>query len=883
MKLRHSLHRLPLLLPLVLGVGSGSASAQIVAGGTNGPEIRKALPVVPSAGGALPSDLPVRKAIPIGVIPGEAIPVGKAIPAGTPSRPTPPSTAPTAPTALVPSATTVPPVVPRTSPDASGTIRLAPSTAGSDPAAAATAQLAIADGLYARKEVAVAVPEYEKFLIMARKADPAREKALYRLGECQRQMGSFAAAQISFLTLVKEFPSGPFVPPASYRLGELLEKNGEHSQAAERFAVAAKGASDPMVRLAALHNEALSLEASGKAGEATGLHRQVCDFKAPEGTENPYRLPSLLRLASLSASGNDSAGALRIYREVLEAGVTGDLLGETLMKAAALEEQAGNTSEAAKLYTRAASSGESRWQAAASVGALRIAARSGNDAEILKASENALRVDHDNIPEILLIQANSLRKSGKPAKALEDYDRILREFPTSKAASEAPYQRLLALKSCGKGGLEQEIDSFLLTATDPGERARAKLLKAEETLRAARYKEAADLYHNLQAADFPPATRGDISYKEAWALLQSGDRPAAKQGLERFLKDYPEDDRAPAALAQKALLEQQDGKLEEALAGFTQLSERYPKSKERELALQQKALILGQLQRNPEMVAAFSLLLTDYPQSKAAPQAHYWKGWAALADKDYAGALTELDAARKGDAAQFGERASLRILLCDYSLDRPADAMKEAMSLKPALIPPEVAQWLGLRAMKEGSPQKAERFLKPLVREGAPGAQDPELLSTLSSALTAQGRYKEALPLASACLKLARDPASRARALIAAAQIQKALGNFQEAAAQADEAMLLQPEGPVNAEARLLAGDLLAARKDFLGAAKAYMTVAVLNDDPAVTPRALTLAADAYRRGGNSVEAQKAEDELHNRFPSSPQASPSPRTHLSQP
>ena len=185
--------------------------------------------------------------------------------------------------------------------------------------------------------------------------------------------------------------------------------------------------------------------------------------------------------------------------------------------------------------------------------------------------------------------------------------------------------------------------------------------------------------------------------------------------------------------------------------------------------------------------------------------------------------------------------------------------------------------------MKEGSPQKAERFLKPLVREGAPGAQDPELLSTLSSALTAQGRYKEALPLASACLKLARDPASRARALIAAAQIQKALGNFQEAAAQADEAMLLQPEGPVNAEARLLAGDLLAARKDFLGAAKAYMTVAVLNDDPAVTPRALTLAVDAYRRGGNSVEAQKAEDELHNRFPSSPQASPSPRTHLSQP
>lgn len=837
----------PLLLPaIVFGAECIHALAQFPPAPSVSPEIRKALPAgINQSTNAIPA-VPVRK----------ALPVAETVPTATPPR----------------SAATLR-TGPSSAPDASGTIRLAPSSITPDPLATAAAQLAVADGFYARKEVAAAVPEYEKFLIMAEKGNSSREKALYRLGECQRQMGSSAAAQASFLSLLRDFPSGPFVPAASYRLGELLEKQGEHQQAADRFAVAAKGASDPMVRLAALHNEAISLEEGGNAQDAQGLHRQVCDFEVPEGAENPYRIPSLLRLAGMATAAKENAKALQLYHQVLDAGVTGDLLGETALKAAALEELSGNAAEASKLYTRITSAGEGRWQAAAAVGALRIAALSGNDAEILKACDNALRNDHDNTPEILLMQASALRKTGKPGKALEDYDRILREFPSSKAAARAPFQRLLALKACGNPALEQEIDSFLVVATDPGERARAKLLKAEETLRAGHYKEAAALYHDLPLADLPNSNRADISYKEAWALLQSGDRDAAKGGLEKFLTDYAGDERAPAALAQKALLEQQDGHFEEALAAFNRLAETYPKATERELALQQKALILGQLQRNSEMVAAFSLLLTDYPKSKAAPQAHYWKGWAALNDKDYAVAITELDAARRGDAAQFGERATLRILLCDYYLDHPAEAQREAMGIKPTLIPHEVAQWLGLRAMKEGSPEKAERFLKPLVREGASGAQDPELISTLSAALSAQGRYKEALPLATAALKSARDPASRAKGLLAAASIQKALGNFQDAAAQADEALLLQPEGPVNAEARILSGDLLAARKDFLGAAKAYMTVAVLNDDPTVTPRALTLAANAYRLGGNLAESQKALEELRSRFPSSPQAS----------
>ena len=852
--LRHA--PLPFLLLLLATEAFSRVCAQVAE-----PEVRRALP----AGTPLPDDL---------------IPVRRALPAGPSSRetpfPSPPPTPRATTSGTVSRPSTAAPAVPEASrnPDSSGPETLPPSResiriAPSDPAAEAAAQLAEADGLYSRKQAEQAVPAYEKYLVMVPSSDPAREKALYRLGECQRQMGSKAAAEVSFQTLLKNFPGGKFVPASSYRLGELLESDGDHAAAAECFAVTAKGASDPLIRLAAKHNGALCLEQAGQSAEAERLFAEVAD--SPSGSENPYRIPSILGLAAAACRANDHARALALYRRVLDLKPSGDLLHDTAIKAARIEADQGHTGEAAKLYRQVAEAPDSgRWKAPASLALLRLAANGSDDAGILKACNLALASDRENTPEILLIRANSLRRTGNPRQALADYERILREFPGSKASADAPFQRLVALNLLGSPTLDTEIDSFLATATDPGQRARARLLKAETTLRAGHYKEAAALYHDLPEADLPPSQIPDIRYKEAWANLQSGDRNAGIAGLGRFLEKFPKDDRAPAALAQQAILHQQGKEFDQALADFTLLADAYPKAPERELALQQKALLLGQLQRNPEMVATFRDLLRDYPSSKAAPQAHYWIGWAALGGKDYAGALSDLQAAREGNPKDFGERAGLRLLLCHYSLDQGAEAEKEAMKLKPSLIPPEVAAWLGQSAMKQGSPEKAERFLLPLVKQGGSAAQDPAILRTLATALISEGKQKEALPVATACLKLSRDPSERAAALLATAAIHRSLGEGKEASAQVEEAMLLQPEGPLNALARILSGDLLSDRKDHLGAAKAYMTVAVLSDDPVLTPKALILAAEAYGRAGNLLEARKAIDELHGRFPNAP-------------
>lgn len=808
------------------------------------PEVRRALPVTSPP--QIPA-IPVMKALPVSTPAPDAGNLPKPLSSPSPERVTNPVNEPQS-------------------------IRIAP-TATRDPEELVAAQLSLADNLFARKQSEAAVPEYEKFLIMASKNSQGKDRALYRLGESQRLMGSTTAAEATFRKLVESSSQGEFTTSAAYRLGEILEDRGDTPAAADNFALAARGAVDPSIRDTAIFREALVREKIAQSEQAERA-RALLTSLAEGNPSGSFKMQALMHLATKDTELGKHEQALEWYQRILStppAQATPEALSEVALKAALLDSELGKTEEASKLFEKVAASKDSgKWGNIAALAAVRLAAQSGNDQAVLALSGRALSGDPDEKPEILLLRANALRKLGKNTQALADYDAVLKEFPGSKAASLAPFQRLLSLYALRKPELVTEIDEYLLTASDPGDRARAQLLKAEETLRNGKYTEAAAIYHGIQTDALPPGSGPDILYKETWALIQADNKAAAAEALDRFLAAYPDDTRVPTALAQRGQLRQQQKDFAGALADFNRLQQQYPKAPERELALQQKSLILGQQQENEAMSETFALLLSEYPKSKAGAQAHYWIGWAALEKKDYPKAVTELSRAREADPKQFGERSGLRILLAEYYQNHVTEAAREAAALKVSLIPPEVGEWLGMKCMESGDYAKAERFLLPLVREGLPGASDPEIQSTLASALIAQGKFREAQVPAAACLKLSHDPTSRARALLVAAAIQNSMKKFQEASSMADEAMLLQPEGSINAEARILSGDILAARLDFASAAKAYMTAAVLYDDPDITPKALAKAVNAYQKAGNQAEAAKSAEELRKRFPNAP-------------
>jgi TolA-binding protein len=836
-------------LPLLLAVVS--AAAQNAAE----PEVRRALPVAVS-----PSPVQVMRALPVNAPPSPS--------------PLPPASA----AAPQESQRVASPISATPAEGIAGSIRLAP--ADSDPAAAANAQLAEADRFFAGKEAA-AVPEYEKFLVMAPKDHPGREKALFRLGESQRLMESNAAAEETFRSLLKSFPSGTFRPAAAFRLGELLDARGASAEAAGLFGIAAGTAAAPEVRQAAVFRQASCLEKTGRPAEADRLFLSLLPSPTkptPEAKpapspssavpENPYLAPSLLHLASNAAAAGRKEEAVGYCNRIIK-GETGDraAVAEASMKAALLLSDLGRPDEAAKLLSSVAASPDAGpRRTTALIGLLRMASGKGDDDAVIKISGDQELGRSAYRPEVLFLRAEALRRKERHREALEIYDTVIRDHPADAFSLKAPFQRLLCLHALGSPLLPAEIDRFLSSAPDPGDKARAQLLKAEAALARRDYAGAAVLYGEIDSASLPPKAKPDILYKQAWSLLQSGDRKGGGKALALYLESFPSGERAAPALAQLAVLRQENKDFEGALADFEKLSRNYPQAPERELALQQKALLLGQLRRNDEMVAAFGQLLQEYPNSNAAPQAHYWTGWTAFEAKDYARALTELEAARTGDPKQFGERSGLRILLCHYYLGDAAAAAREAASLKPSLIPPEAGRWLGQQALSRRDHAVAERYLAPLAREGMPGSTDPEIQAMLAAAMAGQGKFREAQNPAAVCLKLAREPVGRAKALLLGAGIQLSLKNLQAAKSQADEAMLLQPEGPVNTEARILTGDILSASQDHAGAAKAYMTAALLDGGgDSLALKALERAAESFSLSGDKAAERRAREELHNR------------------
>jgi tetratricopeptide (TPR) repeat protein len=84
---------------------------------------------------------------------------------------------------------------------------------------------------------------------------------------------------------------------------------------------------------------------------------------------------------------------------------------------------------------------------------------------------------------------------------------------------------------------------------------------------------------------------------------------------------------------------------------------------------------------------------------------------------------------------------------------------------------------------------------------------------------------------------------------------------------QAEEALRLQPEGRVNAEARLVNGRALFAQNRYDDAARAFMAIALLYDEKDLTPEALVLAEESYRRAQNIPDAERAREELQRRYP----------------
>jgi TolA-binding protein len=323
--------------------------------------------------------------------------------------------------------------------------------------------------------------------------------------------------------------------------------------------------------------------------------------------------------------------------------------------------------------------------------------------------------------------------------------------------------------------------------------------------------------------------------------------------------------------------------LSAALKDYDTLLKEHPKSPQCELALQQRALIQGQQGNNSAMAETFKTLLKEFPETAAKPQASYWIGWAAFEAKNNKEAIPFLKEARESDKEQFGEKAGIRILLAQYYLEDITETAREVDRYAKegkTKVPPEILRWLGRKysdtatalaqnptAPAEQAAASYEDATKYLVMLTSREEAMPEDFLLLGRSQLELNKCKESAETFQTYLKSVKLPVPRATGLLSLARAQICLSAFDDAQKSVDEALTLQPEGEVNGRARIVAGDIQSARKNFEEAAKVYESVAVILDDEKITPQALEKAVKAWRDAGKDEEADKTLNKLKSRYP----------------
>jgi TolA-binding protein len=739
-------------------------------------------------------------------------------------------------------------------------------------------QLDYANALFTRKLYDLAVPEYQKYLDNY-PGRSGRANAYFSLGECYRNLNRPSSARTNFQKVLSDYSDSDFAGPAAYALAEMAFTQKDYAAALPLFHRSAVKSKEAAVALSAHYFEARCLEILGRKDEACGIYQEVAEAPNP----NPYREDARLTAASILIGRGRKTDALKQYEALsneaqkpalrAESAVRGGMIALDLMQADKGKIDKAMVDRATSLLQKGRTLPEAgKFRAIAQVGLRRLQYQTGQYAQLLADYKK----EQEKLPEaaqaeVMLLAANSERQLGRAQKAEDLYRQVIAKFPDREEAKDAAYQRLINVYNSDPSALLSEAEEFLKTNPTDERADQTKLLKAEALYKQQNYTEATPIYAELRASQLSSKLRAESAYKLGLCFVQTKNTPEIVEAFTYYVQTFPDNPQLPAALAQRALAYEQDKNYNAALFDLNTIITKYPGAHEREAALQLKALILGQQDNAKGMVETFRQLLKEFPKSSVAAQAQYYIGKTAFEAKDYKTAMAAFNAARQLNKEQYYNLASLRLILCQFYLKDRSALTKEVnnfMANSPAVnVPPEVLEWLGIEYYNEKNYEAAAKYLTALGKIDNRGSVKPDFLFYLGDAATKLKNLTEAEDAFGKYLQTAKDSAGKAKVLLALGAIKIGAHKPDDAQKIAEQIMVLQPEGRVNAEARLLAGDVQLERGNFDDAGKAFMGVALLYDDPAITPRALDKAASAYQRAGKTAEADRLARELHERYP----------------
>jgi len=734
------------------------------------------------------------------------------------------------------------------------------------------ARLVLADGLFAREMFTLAAQEYEA--ILREEPDlPEADVVHFRLGECYRRSGKALDADKHFGLVFKNYPKSEFRHRAGFRRASLFMDAGYHDAAVDLYRAVLKENPPADVGAASwylLGEALLHLERDTEA--ITAFERVVEDFKDSE-----FHAYGLLKLGQVLVRGEDEKGharALKLFQQVADNPPEARLGAEGWFQVAESLYRAGDFGKSAdayrkldKIYPKDVRTAESRLRAAWAnhnasryADALRLCDRS--------AGEGA------DAAEWVYLKANCLRQLLRHSDAVAAYRALLSNYPESRFGEAARYELALALYNGGQhreavaeavdlvGSAQLQKDIYWLLAE-----SHAALGQADDAVQ----------YYRLIVSDFPGSEVAcEATYRLAYHLQSRSDFIQAAEQFGQVSSRCPDHDLVPRALFAAGYCWSRAGSDEKAVTAWSTLVQKHAADPLVEEAVFQKAMSEVRLKRDTDALSSLRELRRRFPESAFTVESAYWEGRLLQQAERFADAEASLRLVIAADARPDLKReAQLALAYVLQSQDKDQEAADrfqkllgtpEGDSLSESLL-----EWLAQYRLEKKAYAECIDAAKRLVVESRADKWRQSGWYILGRAYDGQGEKAEAVGAYEQVIELGGDAPSVSEAALALGDASLAAGEAGRAADYFERAAT-HPGSSISARARAYAGQGRAARTsgDFDRAARYFMSVAILYNDPVLVPDCLAHAAACLKASGDTEGAERALAERESRYPGIP-------------
>ena len=700
--------------------------------------------------------------------------------------------------------------------------------------------------------------------------------AMYYLGECYYQSGFLNEAKGMLHRVVTRYKTGRYVALASNRLGYDAFTNKKYNQAAIYFGRVATMATTADERFRGRYQEASCYRYSGQTERAIKSYALI---ESAEGAPVVYRENSKLRLGYLYFGKKDLTKALSEFSSLVKPGVASNIRMDAALNAGLISLQLKKIDDAEGYLKSVLLGKEEKFKPRAQAALMNSMYTGKNYQGVFDVMKRR------NYKGKAATEAIKYTLAGRSAYQLKKYnDAILffakaeSQLPLSREAFEAAYFRLLCFFNIKGANIPKQVDAFLEVYQPrfPGQSKihKALLMKAETLFDEGKFREAAAAYNQIKPDLVGTDNQADLLFKRGWCLSESGDHNGAVRSFSDFLKMSPDSERSPVAIARRGKSYLALGDRGGAMRDFDLLIQRFPQNKLAALAWQNSARIKKDAQDYPDMIHRYESMMISFPKLRVETiaNAHYWIGWGNYQTKEFAKAVPSLEKAIKLKPDEYGPKAQMLLIYCSYAMKDKArlqlavDAVRAENKERKIQAP--IYRWLGVQCYNGGEMKDSERYLTLGTTPEDPRQTPKAFWKMLGNARVKIGKNKEALVAIAHFLDVVEEPFWKAETLLDQAKAYLGLSKLDEAKTSAEDGLKLRPKGRINAELRLVLGDIAYSAKDYAQAAASYVVVVEFQgNDKDLRPEALYKAYQSLTKKGDAKQAKHYLDQLNEEFP----------------